>query len=117
MVTVISNRQLRYAWNFVFPEENYLMYWLYYSFIFIYPIYTILTIVFIGYLDTGTIVSTDTFYAIEMFKTSHACPSWIMDLIGIALNESGYLWLVLLAHTVASTFVDIANIIDRRSDL
>lgn len=93
------------------------MYWLYYSFIVMYPIYSMLAILIMGYLDTGSVISTDTFYAVMQFQTSHACPKWVFDLIGCALTEAGYVWLMLVVHTIASTSIDIMNVCDRRHDL
>lgn len=114
---MISNRQLRAAWNFVFPEGNHLMYWLYYSFLFTYPIILECVIIVVNLLHYGTTIHTDTFTATMLFATSQRCPEWVMSLMGFALNEAGYVWLMLFIHTVASTFVDIMNILDRRHDL
>ena len=114
---MIGNRELRQVYETVFPDGNYYMYWLYYSFLLVFPILLYCFVIVIGFLDYGVTIRTDTFVATQLFKTSNTVPDWVLEMIGVMLTYVQWLWIGLFIHTLASTVSDGYMIRERRNDL
>lgn len=105
------------AISLLFPDGNYYMYWLYISFILVFPILLYSFTIMLMLLNYGTTISTESFVAEMRFRTSYACSGIIVDFISVLLIWCSHLWIALSVHTIASVGFDAYYIHNRRGDL
>lgn len=101
------------ALQFVFPEGNLWMHWLYIPTVGVMPILIYCLLIVLALTDAGFSISTDTFVASQTIATGGWTNNLPYGLTSLLFDWAMYVWAIFAVHEVASISTDIGYAVKR----
>lgn len=92
----------------LFPRGNYRYYVMYFFFILVIGVMSVVMVTMMGILDNGNTIDTGTSVTHMDYEISHRIAEWVYPIITNLLNLYGYVMAILICHTAFSLIFDIA---------